>query len=197
MSCLLPTQLLLKPLGRNREVVKTTCMLSMQKKLDPHIQAKRAVLHKYKDSPTAQAQEALKVSRAYVQTALRLCINQYWLDSCSSSQIASDTGNIKAMYHDIKKATDRNIKKMASLKSTTGEFISDKAKQMDGWRSLAEPVSHLCTPYTANAAYDGLDTYVGWRKAAFQKTCCMANWPQGRETKVVPNFFTKTSASGI
>ena len=49
--------------------------LSMQKKLDPHIQAKRAVLHKYKDSPKAQSQEALKVSRAYVQTAVRLCIN--------------------------------------------------------------------------------------------------------------------------
>ena len=72
-------------------------------KMDPHIQAKRAVLHKYKDSSTAQSQEALTVSRANNQTAVRLCINQYWLDSCSSSQIASDTGNIKAMYDDIKK----------------------------------------------------------------------------------------------
>ena len=86
---------------------------------------------------------------------------------------------------------------MASLKSAAGEVISDKAKQMDGWRSLAEPVSHLCTPYTTNAAYDGLDTYVGWRMAAFQKTCCMANWPHDTETNVVPNFLTKTSASGI
>ena len=35
--------------------------------------------------------------------------------------------------------------------------------------SLAVPVSHLCTPYVANAAYDGLDTYIGWRMAAFRK----------------------------
>ena len=49
----------------------------------------------------------------------------------------------------------------------------------------------------ANAAYDGLDTYIGWRMAAFQKTYCMVNWPHGTETKVVPNLDTKMSASRI
>ena len=57
-------------------------------------------------------------------------------------------------------------------------------------RSFTESVSHLCIPY---ATYDGLDTCIGWRMAAFQKTC-KVNWPHGTETKVVPNFVTKTSA---
>ena len=63
-------------------------------------------------------------------------------------------------------------------------------------RSLTVPISHLYT-LLANAAYDDLDTYFGWRMVAFQKTCCMVNRLQGTKTKVVPNFVTKTSASGI
>ena len=62
-------------------------------------------------------------------------------------------------------------------------------------RYLTELVSHLCIPYSNNAAYDGLDMYIGWRTDASQKTCCMVSWPQGTETLVVPNFITKTSAS--
>ena len=38
--------------------------------LDPFIQVKRAALHKYKDSPTAQSQEAPKVSKANVHQML-------------------------------------------------------------------------------------------------------------------------------
>ena len=30
-------------------------------------------------------------------------------------------------------------------------------------RYLTDPVSHLCIPYSTNAAYDGLDMYIGWR----------------------------------
>ena len=56
---------------------------------------------------------------------------------------------------------------------------------------------HLYTPYSASAAYDGFDAYIGWSMTVFQKTCCMVNWPQGTETKVVPTFVTKTSTSGI
>ena len=30
-------------------------------------------------------------------------------------------------------------------------------------RYLTELVSHLCIPYSTNAAYDGLDMYIRWR----------------------------------
>ena len=86
---------------------------------------------------------------------------------------------------------------MSSNSDVYVEFCEyhDKTKSIIT-RSLTELVSHLCIPYSANTSNDGLDTYIGWRMDAFQKTSCMVNWPQGTEKKVVPNFDTKTSASG-
>ena len=51
---------------------------------------------------------------------------------------------------------------------------------------------YICIPNSANAAYDGLDMYIGWRMDTFQKPCCMVSWTQGTEIKVVHNFVTKT-----
>lgn len=101
--------------------------------LDPLVTNKRAALQKFKASPSVQTQQALQASRANVQKAVRECINKYWLNLCSSIQSASDTGNIKAMYDGIKQATGPHIKKTAPLKSSSGEIISDKAKQMERW----------------------------------------------------------------
>jgi len=99
--------------------------------LDPLVHAKRSALQKHKDSPTAQSQQALQAARADVQKSVRACVNEYWLNLCSSIQSASDTGNIKAMYDGIKKATGPSIKKSAPLKATSGETITDKTKQME------------------------------------------------------------------
>lgn len=101
--------------------------------LDPLIKAKRSALQKYKESPTAQSHKALQKSRANVQKAVRSCVNKYWTDLCASIQTAADTGNIKAMFDGIKKATGPHIKKSAPLRSTTGEIISNKAHQMERW----------------------------------------------------------------
>ena len=72
--------------------------------------------------------------------------------------------------------------------SSSGSILARQShQQWCPWQSLW---AHLCIPYST---YDGLDTRIGWRMAAFQNTC-KVNWPHGTETKVVPNFVTKTSA---
>ena len=43
---------------------------------------------------------------------------------------ASDTGNIRGMYEDIKQATGKATKKTAPLKSKTGEVDTGQDKQM-------------------------------------------------------------------
>ena len=43
---------------------------------------------------------------------------------------ASNTGNAKKMYEGIKQAISPNVKKIAPLKSKTGEIITDGKKEM-------------------------------------------------------------------
>ena len=45
-----------------------------------------------------------------------------------SIEEASNTGNTRGMYKGIKQATGPNVKKIASLKSKTGEIITDGRK---------------------------------------------------------------------
>ena len=63
----------------------------------------------------------------------RKCANDYWLDLCRSIQVASGCGNIRAMYERMKKAFGPSAIKIAPLKSTTGEIITDCSKQMERW----------------------------------------------------------------
>ena len=78
----------------------------------------------------------------------------------------------------------------ASWMSFTSEFWDYTGKTKSPLtRSLAKHVSHLCIPYSAKDANFGLDTFIGWRLAAFYKTWYMVNWPQGTETMVGPTTW--------
>ena len=102
-------------------------------RLDPFIEAKCTALQAYKGIPSAATLNTLKSARNDVQKEVRACTNEYWTDLCRTIQQAADTGNVKGMYEGIKKATGPSIRKTAPLKSKSGEFITDKAKQLDRW----------------------------------------------------------------
>ena len=101
--------------------------------LTPVIKAKRAALAEYKRSPSEKSLQALRVARSKVQQTARRCANEYWLQLSDSIQSAADTGNIRGMYEGIKKAIGPTQSKTAPLKTTSGEVITDKGKQMDRW----------------------------------------------------------------
>ena len=63
----------------------------------------------------------------------RRCANGYWIKLSSSTEEASNTGNARGMYEGIKQAIGPNVKKIAPLKSKTGEIITDQKKQMERW----------------------------------------------------------------
>lgn len=66
--------------------------------------------------------------------ALALCLtNGYWLNLCQSIQISYDSGNIGAMYEDIKKAFGPSIIKVAPLRPVTDATLTDRGKQMKRW----------------------------------------------------------------
>ena len=59
--------------------------------------------------------------------------NEYWIKLSFPIEEASNTGNAREMYEDIKQATGPNVKKIAPLKSKTGKIITDGRKQMERW----------------------------------------------------------------
>ena len=83
--------------------------------------------------PSPATFHTLRSARSDVQKEVRACINRYWTDLFRTIQHATDTGNVKGMYNGIKRASGPNTKKTAPLKSKSGEFITDKAKQLDRW----------------------------------------------------------------
>jgi hypothetical protein len=101
--------------------------------LTPAIEERRSAHQNLKHSPNQQTLQAYRLARSNVQRLARQCANDYWLQLCQSIQLAADTGNIRGMYDGIKKALGPSKKVIAPLKSSTGEIIRDKAKQMDRW----------------------------------------------------------------
>ena len=94
---------------------------------------KRLALLKHKQRPTRYTLQALQTARSKAQKTARRCANDYWLQLCEDIQTAADKGNIRGVYDGIKKATCPILQKTAPLKSTTGETIKDKGKQMERW----------------------------------------------------------------
>jgi len=125
-------------------------------RLDPLIATKRLALQAHKDKPSPETLQALRCARNDVQKAVRICVNEFWTDLCSTIQQAADTGNIKGMYEGIKKATGPRVIKTAPLKSKTGEIITDKAKQLERW---VEHYSELYSRenFVHQSALDGID----------------------------------------
>ncbi|XP_050703781.1 uncharacterized protein LOC126989216 [Eriocheir sinensis] len=99
----------------------------------PVIEEKRNPLAAYKANPSERNLQVLRSARSKVQQCARRCANDYWLQLSSQIQTAADTGNMKEMYDGIKQALGPTKKKTAPLKSTTGEVIQDRSKQMDRW----------------------------------------------------------------
>ncbi|XP_076052811.1 uncharacterized protein LOC143032227 [Oratosquilla oratoria] len=101
--------------------------------MSPVIDAKRAALAEYKRSPNEKTLQALGTVRSKVQQTARRCANEYWQQLSDSIQFAAVSGNIRGMYEGIKTALGPPQSKTAPLKTTSGEVITDKGKQMDRW----------------------------------------------------------------
>ena len=101
--------------------------------MTPVIEAKHAALAKYKQSPTKWNLQTLRAARSKVQCIARCCASEYWTEHSEMIQMAAAMGNIRGMYDGIKKALGPMQSKMAPLKSTTGEVITDQGQQMERW----------------------------------------------------------------
>nr|XP_058942010.1 uncharacterized protein LOC131770312 [Pocillopora verrucosa] len=103
------------------------------KELEPAISSKRTALLNYKKDPCEKTLTALRRARSEAQNIARQCANNYWQNLCQGIQTSADCGNIRAMYEGTKKAFGPCAIKTAPLKSSTGEIITDRAKQMARW----------------------------------------------------------------
>ncbi|KAL8621706.1 hypothetical protein ACOMHN_061841 [Nucella lapillus] len=101
--------------------------------LEPAISSKRTALLNYKEDPSEKTLAALRKARIITQRTARQCANNYWQSLCQSIQLSADCGNIRAMYKGMKKAFGPSAIKIAPLKSTTGEIITDRTKQTERW----------------------------------------------------------------
>ncbi|XP_018020632.1 uncharacterized protein LOC108676996 [Hyalella azteca] len=83
----------------------------------------------------------------------RRCANNYWLQLSDSIQRASDSGNVRGMYEEIKRATGRPVARTALLRSRSGELISNRTEQLNRW------VEHYLDLYSNvnNVSQEALD----------------------------------------
>ena len=98
----------------------------------PVIETKREALLAYKHNICEKTLSALRSARSIAKRTARRCANVYWLKLCKSIQNSADCGN-KRMYGSIKKAVGPTVTKIAPLKSTSGEMLTDRDKQMERW----------------------------------------------------------------
>ena len=101
--------------------------------MEPAISAKRDALKKYKREPSNNNLASLRKAGNEAQRTASYCANQYWLNLCHSIQEAADKGNRRGVYEGMKKALGPSARKTAPLKSSTGETITDRSKQMNRW----------------------------------------------------------------
>ena len=101
--------------------------------MKPIIEAKRHALAEYKRTPSGRNLQILRTARNKAQQTARRCANEYWTELSETIQTAATTGNIRGMYEGIRMAMGPVQNKTAPLKSTTGEVITDKGKQMARW----------------------------------------------------------------
>ncbi|XP_063598208.1 uncharacterized protein LOC134774742 [Penaeus indicus] len=105
----------------------------VREQITPVIDAKRAALAEYKQSPSERNLQILRATRSKAQQTARHCANEYWTELSVNIQTAAITGNIRGMYDGIKMAMGPVQNKTAPLKSTIGEIITDKGQQMERW----------------------------------------------------------------
>ncbi|XP_047486851.1 uncharacterized protein LOC125037704 [Penaeus chinensis] len=102
--------------------------------LNPVIVKKRQMQCEYNKHPSRENLYKLRQARNEAKQMVRRCANDYWMELSQHIENASATGNIRAMYEGIKTATGPTQIKSAPLKSSSGELIVDKGKQLDRWK---------------------------------------------------------------
>ncbi len=137
--------------------------------LEPAITVKRTALLNYKLKPLEKVLAALWKAKNDTQRIAKKCASDYWLKLCQSIQLSADCGNIRAMYEGMKKAFGPSTIKIAPLRSTTGNVITDRSKQMERWAEhyqqlysrenvVADTVLESTTPLPEMKELDALPT---------------------------------------
>ena len=99
----------------------------------PVVEEKRSAHLQYINLPNLKNLQALKEARKKVRQSARRCANEYWVELSQKIQLAANTGNIREMYDGIKKAMGPVQRMTSSIKSSTGEILTDNNKQMERW----------------------------------------------------------------
>ncbi|XP_047490815.1 uncharacterized protein LOC125040304 [Penaeus chinensis] len=102
--------------------------------LNPVIVKKRQMQCVYNKHPSRENLYKLRQARNEAKQIVRRCANDYWMELSQHIENASATGNIRAMYEGSKTATGPTQIKSAPLKSSSGELIVDKGKQLNRWK---------------------------------------------------------------
>jgi len=101
--------------------------------LFPLLEAKRAALKAWNDSPNQSTRDRLRVAKGNLQREARRCANEFWNNLCSDIEAASNRGDVRMLHQKIKVALGPQPSKVAPLKSKEGELIHDKDEQLKRW----------------------------------------------------------------
>jgi hypothetical protein len=126
-------------------------------KMSPVIEEKRAAFLKFKQSPNVNSLQTLRNARSKSKQVARKCANEYWLQLSSDMEAAAACGNVRGLHEGIKKALGPVQSKVAHIKSSNGEIITDGGKQMQRW---VEFYSDLYTNdnHVAPSALDAIES---------------------------------------
>ena len=84
---------------------------------------KRQTHYEYNKHHSNENTCKLRQARKEAKQMVRRCANDYWVELSQHIENASATGNIRAMYEDIKVATYPTHSKSDPLKSSSWELI--------------------------------------------------------------------------
>ena len=87
----------------------------------------------YNKSKTQSALNQLRAAKSNLQRESRRFANSYWENMCKEIQEVFDVGNTRKMYEKIRVALGPQTSKLAPLKSSSGQPITDKNLQMKRW----------------------------------------------------------------
>ena len=102
------------------------------------IENKRTVDLQYINLPNSKNLQALKDARKKIQQTARRCANEFWVELSQKIQLAANTSNSRGMYDGIKKAIGPVQKMSSSIKSSTGELLTDNNEQMEDWWNITQ-----------------------------------------------------------
>lgn len=115
--------------------------------LSPAIEQKRKALIALKENPDASHRAAYNKARRDSLKLSRYCVNNYYRTLCDRIESSAATGNLKAMYDDIKSVMGPCCKKTAPLKSKDGNPLTTVSEQLDRW------IEHFSDLYGKESPY--------------------------------------------